>query len=312
MAARKPGRAGVRRASGAHASARSRRRWLVTSGWVALVGLSLSTLWLTLRSASTTFHLSARTEEVRIYTGRGTSTSALPFTRVLLATGDTRTPLDGTTVRLSDGVSIRLHRIVQDTLSIFLEAAPGTESAGTVHREQRLIRTLGPTASFRVPLSGDAPGESFLLPFHARSLEVGNVTGFATRQRSPLLRSGKVTLTARTLLGRDFDAGAYVLRTGQRFDVPAPGGEEVESGAGLVLVEGGPGMEVEFSIRARSALVSSDSIQERLAAAAFDRVSNDQVIVLAWLLVVTLVLTPTGSVIADRMKSRAETFLNRP
>jgi hypothetical protein len=283
----------------------------VAAGWVALTLLSVATLWITLRSATTTFHLSARTEELRIYTGRGTNTSALNFGRVLLAEGDVRIPLNNASVRLSDGVSINLHRLVRDTLSIFLEAAPEMESVGTLHRGQRLAGTLGSTASFRVPLSPGEPGESFLIPFRARSLQVGNVPGFGTGQRTTLLRSGEISLTARTLLGLDFEAGSYTLHTGQQFDVTGPGHTAARPGAGLVLVDDGAGMTVEFSIRAHRALVSSDGQHEWLAAAALDRVSHDPVIGLAWVLVVTLVLAPAGSVIADRMKKRAESFLKR-
>jgi hypothetical protein len=279
---------------------------------MVLVALSIATLWITLRSAATTFHLSARTETLRIYTGRGTSTSAISFGRVFLAEGDARIPLDSTGVRLADDVTILLHRILRDTLAVMLEANPDIGTVGTVHKEQQPVRRLGADAHFLVPLSGNGSDASFLLSFRARSIEVGEVPGFTTGPRPPLLRSGDLTLVARTLSRLSFEAGSYTLRTGQRLDLPAPGITAAEPGAGVVLVEDDVGMAVDFSVRAPRAVVYTDTVEERLATATFDRVSHDPVITLAWVLVVALVLAPAGSVIADRMKRRTEKLLNRP
>jgi hypothetical protein len=279
---------------------------------IVLAVFSILTLWLTLRSTATTFHLSARTEELRIYTGRGTSTSAISFGRVFLADGDARIPMDSTGVRLADDVTIVLHRVLRDTLAIMLDANPDIGSVGTVHKEERLVRRLGADARFLVPLAGDGSDASFLLSFRARSVEVGDVPGFTTGPRPPLLRSGELTLVDRTLTRVSFEAGSYTLRTGQRLDLPAPGITAAQPGAGVVLVEDDMGMAVDFSVRAPRAVVYTDTVEERLATAAFHRVSRDPVITLAWVLLVALVLAPAGSVIADRMKTRTETLLKRP
>lgn len=273
--------------------------------------VSVAILGLTLRSPVTTFHLSAQTEELRIQTGAGTSTSAISFGRVLRVENDLRIPMDSTGVRLAHDVTIWLLRMPGDTLAIMLEANPAVGTVGTVHKDERLVRRLGANAHFLVPLSADGSDASFLLSFRARKVEVGDVPGFISGPRPPLLRSGQVTMVARTLTRLSFEAGSYTLRTGQRLELPARGTTAAEPGAGVVLVEDGVGMAVDFTMRAPRALVYTDTAEERLATAALARVSRDPVITLAWVLVVALVLAPAGSVIADRMKRHIETLLTR-
>lgn len=283
------------------------RRWHVV--WTALIVLSLATVWATIGSTPTIFHLTAVTEEVRIYTSRDTATSALVFNRVLLAQDDARIPLDDAQVPLSDGALIRLQRVSGDTLVIAVEADPDTGAVGTVYRHGRVDRVLGPDALFLVPLSGERTEKSFLLSFRARRLVVGDIPGLATDQRTPLMRSGQVTLRGTTLWGGDFESHTYTLRTGERVDLPPAGKAAIQPGSGTVLAEGGVGMTVNFTIRAPEARVFSDGSEEKLSTGALDRMSEHPVIAIGWLLLVPLVLTPVGSVIADRMKSRTETLL---
>ena len=294
------------------------RRGLERAGWAALAALCIVTAWFTFRPAPTTFHLSAVTEEVWIHTPRVTKTdssaegtSAISFGRVLLAEGDARIPLDSTNVRLSLGATIRMQRMIPETLVIILDVPRSTGPAGTVHRDTGYVRTLGSHARFLVPLRGEGADASFLLPFRAWRLVAGDVPNFSTGQRTALLRSGEIRLVARTRPKLDFEAGSYTLRTGQQVDLPAPRYRAQEAGRGLVLVEDGPGMTLNFTMRARRARVSSDKSPELLATGVFDRARHDPVIALAWVLVVTLVLGPLGSVIADRMKTRAESLLER-
>lgn len=292
------------------------RRRLGRAGWAGLAALCIGTAWFTFRPAPTTFHLSAVTEEVWIHTPRVTKTdtsaegtSAISFGRVLLAEGNTRIPLDSTNVRLALGATIRLQRMIPETLAVVLDAPRNTGPAGTVHRDTGYIRTLASHARFLVPLRGEGANASFLLPFRARRMVVGDVPNFSTGQRTALLRSGEIRLVARTRPKLDFEAGSYTLRTGQQVDLPAPRYRAEEAGRGLVLVEDGAGMTLHFTMRARRALVSSDRSPELLATGVFDRAKHDPVIALAWVLVVTLVLSPLGAVIADRMKNRAESLL---
>ena len=300
---------------------KQKRRWI---GWIALAVPCLAIGGYALWPTKTTFSLVAQSEEVWIHTPRPSQTdasvvgtSALTFGHVLLEEEeeDVRRSLDGVGVRVSPGTTIRLHRVMHDTLVIVLEADEGMASAGTVHRGEPLESTLGPNALFLVPLSREGGNTPFRLSFRARRLVVGNVAGFASGPRTPLLRSGEVKLSARTLLKQEYEAGSYTLRAGQRIDLPASESAADEIGAGLILVDEDAGMTVNFTTRAQGVAIAGDHELLRLAPDLFDRVfdraRNDWIVAIAWVLMVALFLAPLGSVMADRMKTLLESLINR-
>jgi len=281
------------------------------------IGFVGATLWLTITLADPTIRLSAQTESIQLFLGPGTLTSGIPLPRALLTEaaatpGDTPTPVlvENADVRFEDSVEVTLQRLHPDTLDIHLRSPVQGGSTGTLdHAEGTDVRRLGPNVEIRVPLrEGGGVDGTFLLPFRARRVIVGEEVGFATGQRAPLLRSGEVSVSDRTIFGADFRAGERTLRTGDRFDVPAQG----EAGSGFVLVDGDAGMTVSFTIRTRHAQLSADGHAERLGSEFTDRIAHDPVIAGAWVVVLFLLLQPLGTVIADRMKQRVEQFIHRP
>lgn len=307
-----PGDPGASAATADRVARPTRRRILAAAGWLTLAGVLIAAPAATLLRTAPTFRLSAQTEEVRIHTGRGTPTSALPFRRVLLLDGRDTVPFDNVGVELGDSVLVRVHRMSPDAFTIVLESSLPGRGAGTLNVGRRIVRQLDSLAVLRVPIAEGGMGGAIQFPFRARRVEVGNETDFATSGRTALLRSGEVTLTDETLFGAEFQSGSHTLRTGDAFVVPTPGHAAASFGAGLVLMDGTPGITLRFDIRARQARITSDAYEERLRTPYLDRIRHDPFVALAWALFLFLVLQPVGSLVADRLKKRVEPFLDRP
>ncbi|HVH12719.1 MAG TPA: hypothetical protein VM759_06700, partial [Longimicrobium sp.] len=129
---------------------KQKRRWI---GWIALAVPCLAIGGYALWPTKTTFSLVAQSEEVWIHTPRPSQTdasvvgtSALTFGHVLLEEEeeDVRRSLDGVGVRVTPGATIRLVRMLPETLAIIVEAEAGTESAGTMYDGEHFEGALGP------------------------------------------------------------------------------------------------------------------------------------------------------------------------
>jgi hypothetical protein len=282
------------------------------AGWTLLVLLIVGTTWVTAKPARPTFRVTAQTEVVEILARPGRLTSLLVLPGALYWERSTYTQLGDVSVEVGDSVRVRLRRLSPDTLDVTLESLLPGKGAGVVTQGEETIRTLGDSAWFRVPV----PQHELLFSFRAVSVKVGSAIGFEVDQRKPVLRSGQVRLSDRTLFGTEFQGGSRELRTGDVLDVPGPGHAPTRFGSAIVLVDGHEAMTLSLTMQAPQARVSFDAFEndgaqdERLTTRLLDRLRNDPVLAFGWILVLFLVLHPIGSVLADGVKTRAESLIN--
>jgi hypothetical protein len=262
--------------------------------------------WITFKPAEPVFHVQARTEVVQIYTDRHIATSGLVFPSALLWYRGRWVPVGDVRVELGDSVLVELRRVASSTLDVQLRSIKPGAGAGLLKRDERLIGKLGGTVEFRVPLNG----REYLFPFYTRRVQVGTIVGFVTDQRKPLLRSGELRFTDRTIFGARFPAGSRELPLGSSVEIPAPArAVSTDSGSALVLVDGQMGMSVSVTLQAAHARISYDVRKERLTTPLVQRVKNDPVIALLWIPLLFLLVQPVASVFADVVKKRAERLL---
>lgn len=281
------------------------RRRLTRGARVALLalgGLILATLLISVVGARPTIRLFAETEEVRVhFVDGGEPTSLLNLNRALLIVHDSVIPLTDVDVEFENEVTIGIKRQHPDTVKIHLETKRGLIGRLYDHGGNEM-RTLDTAVDIRVLLAEGSLQSAFLFPFRARKIEVGNLVGFASDQRLPLLRTGEVIIRDRTLLRGETRPRSRTLRLGEQVNVPSDERPVTGVGGGFVRVEGPAGMVVSYSIDRSDAQISADRYTEIVSTGFLDRLTNDPVVGWFWLLVLLLIVQPIGSLIADRMK----------
>ena len=229
---------------------------LMASGLAAMFLLTVIGMltWLVLRPRPITFNVTANTERVEFFVDAKTD-SRWVLEDVELFRDHQQTGAFSGAFQLGDQVDVIIQRIAFGPLWVHVQSRTPDGTAGMLFSEAE--DPIGPAGrSMEIIVRGlqqrADSGRTVILALTGR-VKVGRTAGFETETTNPVLRSGKVTMLGRALLGgRVFNAGTVELDTGDQIEVQEP----AAAALGFVLADERPGLTAAYRAVGRRAEVS--------------------------------------------------------
>jgi hypothetical protein len=185
-------------------------------------------------------------------------------------------------LQLNSNVSIAVERIGSGPLRMRIQALNKEGSVGQLYNDSDEVNE---TLSSRVILVADdvegraKNGQRFVFPF-AGGLDLDGASGFMGGAPYPIIRSGKVLLLGRTLLGSShYEAGSVALEEGDSLRFIRCSGSAV----GFIIVDDRPAITAVYRIVASKGNVSRFGSQGYdIGTSLAARIKNDGSVQLVW------------------------------
>ena len=255
----------------------------LTNAWPFIVAIVfLISCFLTFKIVPTTFSVNAVTERLEITTS-DVPNSRWIFSKAKLRQEENEDPRIVTgALSLESGVSIIMERISFGSLKIQIQNIKGEESIGKFYGENdEFQENFGKLVVFVIDdiLQKAKNGESFVFPIKG-SIQIGREPRFETRLSVPILRSGKVSMVGRTLLGgKSYMSDSIALQVGDRFVVEQPHGES----SGFVVLNERPGINAIFrTVGKKGSILRFGAKGYEIHTSLLDRLFNDSVLQGLW------------------------------
>ena len=232
---------------------------------------------------SVTFNVTIVTENIVVRTTEEPSSRWFLSDVEIREEGESCFKLFQGSVSFNPKVSITIERISNGPLRILIRSLLPEQSVGNLYDQtDEFLKRLGKRVIFRIQNVKDRTmnGKTIVLPLTG-IVEAGRELRFSTSPSVGLLRSGKVSMLAKTLWGRTaYDAGTVQLDIGDRFIVDKP----QSSSYGFVLANEKPGITSVFrTVGKRGRVIRFGSEGYTISSSIFTRITNDRVVQGLWM-----------------------------
>lgn len=241
-----------------------------------------------LSKKSTTFNVSAITEEVKVTTW-DVPMSGWPVTGIVLSRScqdKSSAPFTGV-INLNPSVEITFTRIAHGELTVTMYSNANKSVGDLFDEEDEYIASLSNCAFFKILVTEDsvASGKSIVLPISGE-IAAGNEIRFLTQNKTPVLRNGKITILDRSfIIGENYSVGPFDLETGDSFDIQ----DSTVPSQGFILINEEPAINLVYRAEGlRGVIKRYKSEDYELRNSYWSKLYNDEALSLAWILIIIL------------------------
>jgi len=241
---------------------------------------------------TTTFNVSAITEEVNVVTPE-IPISMWPVKNVLLSKS---CPDESKKVKyvnfngsfsINSNVEITFNRIAFGELTVSLFNNKNTSVGDLYDEEDEFISSLTHCAFFHIRNipKRTLAGETIVLPISG-DVSVGNKIRFLTHNKTPILRSGQVTILDRSLfIGDYYSLGPFTLEAGDSFNVQ----ETTVPSQGFVSINEDAAMNLVYKAEGFGGVIKRYQSEDYdLENSYWSKLYHDEALSLLWILIIIL------------------------